>query len=219
MRVSNEEIDLLPLSQFDKEIVVIDDVDAVPDAIADIRQNLIIGFDTETRPSFKRGVNYPVALLQISTEQKTWLFRLCKIGLPQPIADLFADPSIKKVGLAILDDLRALRKRLPFTPANCIDLQSIAKERGIEDQSLKKMAAQVLGVKVSKRQRLTNWENPILSPSQQTYAATDSWISLLLFNELMRGTVISPKLLEVRNIIEEKQKAKNISPDNNNTTE
>ena len=198
MKISNQEIESLPFAQFDDDIVVVDSLDSLKPAIDELNSATILGFDTETRPAFTRGTFYHVALLQLSTEHKTWPFRLNKIGLPQELADVMANPNILKVGLAIRDDLRALIRRQKFTPANCVDIQPIASSMGIEEQSLKKLAAQILGVRVSKRQRLSNWENDSLSLSQQLYAATDSWISLLLYLALQNGVTEHPRLTAIR---------------------
>lgn len=208
MKVTNEEIDKLPLSQYEGEICLIDHADQVEAAIEEMRHCKALGFDTETRPAFTRGTNYRVALLQLSSEDKTWLFRLCVMGLPEPLARFLEDASIVKPGLAIRDDLRGLRKWRQFTPGGFVDMQSIAADKGIDDLSLKKMAAHVLGVRVSKRQRLTNWEGASLTPGQMTYAATDSWISLLLWKAVVeQGITDSQYLAEMR--------AKGLAADNN----
>ncbi len=199
MKVTNEEIDQLPLSQYDEEIALIDSEDQVEAAIAEMSQYEALGFDTETRPSFTRGTYYRVALLQLSAEHKTWLFRTCKIGMPEPLAKFLEDGRIIKPGLAIRDDLKGLRKWRDFTPGGFVDMQTIAAEHGVDDLSLKKMAAHVLGVRVSKRQRLTNWESPVLTQGQMTYAATDSWISLLLWKAIVKeGITESPTLRKMR---------------------
>lgn len=199
MKVTNEEIDQLPLSQYEGEISLIERAEQVEAAIEEMRHHKALGFDTETRPAFTRGTNYRVALLQLSAENKTWLFRLCEMGLPGPLARFLEDPDIVKPGLAIRDDLKGLRKWRQFTPGGFVDMQSIAAERGIDDLSLKKMAAHVLGVRVSKRQRLTNWECATLTAGQMTYAATDSWISLLLWKAVVeQGITDSAYLAELR---------------------
>ncbi len=198
-RLTNEEIELLPSDSFSGRIVLVDSPDSVNAAVAELRQEKLLGFDTETRPSFTRGVIYGVALLQLSSETTTWLIRINRIGLPPEVAQILADDSILKVGAAIRDDIRGLQKKYPFKPANFVDLQTLARENGLEDFSLKKLAAHVLGVKISKRQRLTNWEAPQLSPSQQTYAATDSWISLLTYKGMMNGTFEHERVQQIIN--------------------
>lgn len=198
MKVSNEEIDLMPVGQCSDPVEVVEHAQDIERAVEEMRQHPVLGFDTETRPSFTRGTSYNVALLQFSAPGKTWLFRLCKTGLTQPLADFMADKSITKAGLAIRDDIRGLRRLRIFEPAGFVDVQSVASQMGVEDLSLKKMAAHVLGMRVSKRQRLTNWENASLTPGQIAYAATDSWISLLLYQALQSGATESPRLAEIR---------------------
>ena len=187
MKVSNEEIDQLPLGQYEGELCVVEHANDIEAAIAEMRQCAVLGFDTETRPSFTRGTVYNVALLQLSGPNKTWLFRLCKTGLPTQLADFLADATIKKAGLAIRDDLRGLRRLRIFEPGGFVDVQNMASRMGVEDLSLKKMAATVLGLRVSKRQRLTNWEYQTLTPGQITYAAA--------------GVTESPSLAAVRQAI------------------
>ncbi len=196
MKVTNEEIDQLPLSQYDESVILIDKPELVDEAIEEMRQCKVLGFDTETRPAFTRGTNYKVALLQLSSEHQTWLFRLCEIGLPENLAKFLEDDSIIKPGLAIRDDLKGLRKWHQFNPGGFVDMQTIAAEKGIEDLSLKKMAAHVLGVRVSKRQRLTNWESPTLTAGQMTYAATDSWISLMLWKAVVEQGITESEVLQ-----------------------
>lgn len=202
MKVSNEEIDMLPLCQYDQEIVLIDKAEDIEAAVAEMSQQPALGFDTETRPAFTRGCNYKVALLQLSAEHKTWLIRLCKTGMTETLAHFLENKDIVKPGLAIRDDLRGLRKLRDFTPGGFIDMQSIAEAKGVEDLSLKKMAAHVLGVRVSKRQRLTNWEGETLTPGQLTYAATDSWVSLQLYKALSAGVTESERVADVRRQLE-----------------
>lgn len=185
MRITNEEIDAMPTASFDKRIVVVDTAEGAALAAEEMKGAATLGFDTETRPSFQRGVSYKTALLQLSDGETAWLVRMNKIGLPQPIIDVLADPKILKIGLAIRDDIRGLQRRHKFDAANFQDLQTIAKERGFEDFSLKKIAAIVLRVKISKRQRLTNWEAESLTLAQQVYAATDAWISREIYLKMV----------------------------------
>lgn len=192
--LTNEVLDQLPLAQFDGRLCVVDTPEAIDKAVFEIRQHTMLGFDTETRPSFKRGVAYKVALLQLSAGNVSWLFRINKIGLPNDVVRILEDPGILKVGVAIRDDIKGLQKWHPFTPGNFIDLQNMAKELGIQDFSLKKLAAHALGVRISKRQRLTNWEADSLTVQQQAYAATDSWISLLSYQGFANGVVVHPNL-------------------------
>lgn len=172
------EIDQLGLATFDGEIVLIDDDGkAFEDAINMLNSSEIIGFDTETKPNFQ--ANTPrnnVALLQLSTDKIAYLFRLNEIGLPESLADILANPNIIKVGAAVHDDIRGLKRHRDFEASNFVDLQKIVSNYGISDKSVRKIAAIVLGIKVSKSQQLSNWEDGYLSDGQLNYAAIDAWV-------------------------------------------
>ncbi len=182
--ISKEALADLPLSVFEGEIVVVDDDSKVFEAVEYLSACTVIGFDTETKPSFKRGQVNGVALLQLSSADRAYLFRLQKIGLPQELIYLLSDPNIQKVGVAIHDDIKALQRLEYFQPKGFVELQDEVKDFGIQDFSLKKIAGIVLGVRISKSQRLTNWEAE-LSPAQQTYAATDAWIAHEIYQSLV----------------------------------
>lgn len=177
-------IQWMPLARFEGEVIVVDHAEQIADAIAYLNQQSVVGVDTESRPSFTRGVHYPTALVQISTEERCYLFRLTHIGMPQQLADFFANPDICKVGLAFRDDINGLRRRRDFKPKNCIDLQSMVGKYGILDLGLQKMFAICFGKKISKSQQLTNWENSHLTPEQARYASTDAWATLLIYKDL-----------------------------------
>lgn len=206
MKIKNEVIDQLPITRFDGTIEVVDNFRSLRTAIREMHNYDLFGFDTETRPTFTRGAHHSVALLQLSTVDKTWLFRLSKIGFPPEVVSVMSSRATCKAGLAIRDDLKALQERAPFVPAKCVDVQHMAQKMNVEELSLKKMAALVLGVHISKKERLTNWENDVLTSEQLLYAATDSWISLLLYQALSRGETVHPRVLEIlSNTREERQ--------------
>ena len=197
IKLTNEDIDKLPLQQFDGEIVVVDTIDLAQQAAAEMATQRILGFDTETRPSFKRGVTYKTALLQLSAVNKAWLIRINKIGLPNCIVQILEDTNIVKAGVAIRDDIKGLQRWHQFVPGSFVELQSMALEHGIEDFSLKKLAAHIMGIKISKRQRLSNWEAEMLLTSQLNYAATDAWVGLECYIGLQKGIVLHPRLSEI----------------------
>ena len=192
----------LPLTYFEGEVIVIDRPEQVADAAAYLNQFTVLGVDTEARPSFKRGVHYPTALVQISTQERCYLFRLTHVGLPVEIAQIFANPAICKVGLAFKDDINGLRRRRDFKPANCIDLQSIVCKYGIMDLGLQKIFAIVFGKKISKSQQLTNWENSHLTPEQARYASTDAWATLLIYLALQKTKPLTKKQVEALKLAE-----------------
>ncbi|MCQ2348643.1 MAG: 3'-5' exonuclease domain-containing protein 2 [Paludibacteraceae bacterium] len=183
----------MPLVGFEGEVIVVDRLEQIPDAIAYLRQQPVLGVDTEARPSFTRGIHYPTALVQIATEERCYLFRLTHVGMPQELCDIFADKTICKVGLAFKDDLNGLRRRHDFKPANCVDLQQIVGKYGILDLGLQKIFAICFSKKISKAQQLTNWENSHLTPEQARYASTDAWATLLIYKELMGTKPLPPE--------------------------
>ena len=184
--LSNEQLNRLPIKAFDGEIVVVDSLYKVDSAVSYLSQFREIGFDTETRPSFRKGKMNGVALLQLSTKEKAFLFRTCRIGLPQKVADFLADKKIKKIGVAIRDDIKGLQKHCNFIPGGFVELQDFVKQFGIEAAGLKKLNGIVLGYRISKAQQLSNWESDSLSQKQKTYGATDAWSGLLIYNELLK---------------------------------
>ena len=189
-------IQALPVTFFEGEVIVVDKPEMVADAAAYLRQHTVLGVDTEARPSFKRGVHYPTALVQISTLERCYLFRLTHVGMPVEIAAIFANPDICKVGLAFKDDINGLRRRRDFKPANCIDLQSMVCKYGIMELGLQKIFAIIFGKKISKAQQLTNWENSHLTPEQARYASTDAWATLSIYLALQQVKPLSKKAVD-----------------------
>lgn len=145
----------------------------------------ILGIDTETRPTFRRGQVHLVALLQVSTDNTAFLFRLNRIGMPPSLIRLLEDNTITKVGLSLHDDLMMLKKRHDFTPGSFIELQNEVKELGIADMSLQKLYANLYGEKISKSQQLSNWEADVLSEAQMLYAATDAWACIKIYEKIL----------------------------------
>ena len=191
--ISKELLQFMPLAAFEGEVVVVDKPEQVAEAVAYLRTQPIVGVDTEARPSFQRGIHYPTALVQIASHERCYLFRLTHIGMPQELADFFADEQICKVGLAFKDDINGLRRRRNFTPANCIDIQKMVPQYGILDLGLQKLFAICFGKKISKTQQLTNWENSHLTPEQARYASTDAWATLLIYEDLLKHERWAPE--------------------------
>lgn len=159
-KISEEEIEELPIFTFDGEIIVIDHEDKIDAAVDDLVTYPYIGFDTETKPAFKKGVTHQVGLLQLATDKRVYLFRLNKCGLSTSLQELLANENIMKIGVGIRDDIRSLRRLANFTPASFLDLQIFAKAFGIEEMSFSKLMSIIFKVKISKRQRTSNWEAP-----------------------------------------------------------
>ncbi|MBR5433884.1 MAG: 3'-5' exonuclease domain-containing protein 2 [Bacteroidales bacterium] len=188
--LSNEDVASYPYNSFNGQITVVSNQRAVDEAVAYLSQCSVIGFDTETRPTFTKNHKNTVALLQLSDEKRAFLFRLKLIGLPTSLVQILTNESIRKVGVAVHDDIKALQEIKRFTPKNFIDLQTIAKQLHIEAMGLRTLTPLVLGFKISKRQQLSNWENIFLSRAQRQYAATDAWVSLQIFLKLQPYTTI-----------------------------
>ncbi|MBN1116671.1 MAG: 3'-5' exonuclease domain-containing protein 2 [Bacteroidales bacterium] len=182
--ITKEEISSLPVNSFSGDLHFIDSFEKFLAVIHELKNESAFGFDTETRPAFKKGKQYDVSLLQLSVREKAYLFRLNKIGLPNELAEILASKDIKKIGVAIHDDILSLRKLNNFEPEGFIDLQQYVKSFGIEDNGLKKLAANILGFKISKRQQTSNWEADVLTPAQIEYAATDAWVCYEIFKKL-----------------------------------
>ena len=182
--IAKADIAQMPSELFGGRIIVVHSVGDVEKAVNYLRGYPILGIDTETRPSFAKGKTYGVALLQISTEDTCFLFRLNYIGMPQALVDLLQDNSQLKVGLSLRDDIQNLQRKHKFEPRGFLDLQTYVKEMGIEAQSLQKIYALLFGRKISKSQRLTNWEADVLTDRQKGYAATDAWACVRMYNYL-----------------------------------
>lgn len=182
--ITREEIEGLPLYTFPGEVVVVEKPEEVKQAVEELRLCRMLGFDTETRPAFRKGESYKVGLLQLATEERVFLFRLNKCGFDGPLRRLLEDREVVKIGVGIRDDLQNLRKNGTYTPASFIDVQEYAGQFGITDKSFSKLMAIIFGVRISKRQRVTNWDAPQLSEAQIRYAATDAWGALKMYRRL-----------------------------------
>ena len=183
--ITKEEIATLPVEVFPGQIIVVSETKVMEEAIANLSSFQYVGFDTETRPNFSKKQHHKVSLIQISSNDCCYLFRLNKLGgIPSSLIDFFNNNAVTKIGLSLLDDFHAIRRLGDFNPANFIDLQKIVPAFGIEDASLQKIYAILFGKKISKRARLSNWEADILTESQQLYAALDAWSCLQIYQYL-----------------------------------
>ena len=182
--ISKEEIRKLPLIVFQGTTHIIDTPEKITGAIEKLNNEKLIGFDTETKPVFKKGITHKIALVQLSIETDAYLFRINKIGFPQPLISLLENENILKIGADINLDLRGLKKIKSFTPAGFTDIQKMAQSAGITDLSLRKLTAIILNRRLSKRQQLSNWEKDELSLGQQHYAATDACTCLRMYKIL-----------------------------------
>lgn len=183
--ITKEEIAHLPIETYKGRIITIISESDANKAVAYLREFPVVGFDTETRPSFKKGQHYKVSLIQISTEDTCFLFRLNYLKvIPASLLNFLNSEETIKVGLSLRDDFGAIRKRSALNPGNFIDLQDFVKPFGIQEASLQKIYAILFSKKISKGQRLTNWEAENLTEPQQRYAALDAWACLKIYNYL-----------------------------------
>ncbi|NLV17887.1 MAG: 3'-5' exonuclease domain-containing protein 2 [Bacteroidetes bacterium] len=182
--ITTDEINSYDLSWFKGEIMVIEELKSFRAVIPLLLREKILGFDTETKPSFRKGMKNKVSLIQLSTDNMACLFRINKLGFPDELADILANPEIIKTGVALHDDIRFLKKLKQFIPDGFIDLQDYVKGFGIESSGLKKLTAIVLGFRISKRQQVTDWEADELTDAQKIYAATDAWVCREIYLKL-----------------------------------
>jgi len=183
--ISKEEISAYPVAQFGGEIILVDNETDAADAVSYLSEFDAVGFDTETRPSFKKGKSHKVALMQLATEERCYLFRLNIIGITDSLTGLLTNPDIKKIGLSLKDDFSVIRRSSPILPEGFVELQTFVKQFGIEEMGLQRIYAILFNERISKRQRLTNWEAKELSESQQHYAALDAWACLRIYSKLV----------------------------------
>lgn len=194
--LSSEQINALPQSQFTGEITVVRDDDALAAAIKAIEGEPLLGFDTESRPSFQRGQNFPVSIVQLSTAHHAWVIQLAGLKRVDRLFRLFADPKVLKAGIALDQDLSKLRHLKEFEPAGFVDVGRIATHLGFKKSGLRGLSAILLGVRVSKGAQRTNWARPDLTQAQIAYAATDAWISRELFLALKNKGLVDEKFLK-----------------------
>lgn len=187
LTITKEQIGQLPIERYDGEVVIVDTPEKIEAALTQLNNEHSVGFDTETRPSFKKGVSHSVALVQIATHTRCYLFRICKTGLTKELIEFFENDRITKVGLSLKDDFNQLHKVSEFEPREFVELQTMVHDYGIDDASLQKIYAIVFGKRISKTQRLTNWSAAELTQAQQDYASLDARACLRLYDYLCSG--------------------------------
>ncbi|WP_026951345.1 3'-5' exonuclease [Algoriphagus mannitolivorans] len=191
--ISKEEINDLPLGQFEGEIFLVDSLDDVEEVVEFLATKSMIGFDTETRPTFRKGQFNHVSLLQLSTESQAFLFRLNHIGFPDSLRYLMEKEHLVKVGAAVHDDLKALRKLTDsFHPQSFFDLNDELKKVGFHNVGVRNLCGMVLKIRISKAEQVSNWEAEKLTEKQMRYAATDAWACLKVFKVLRENGYLDP---------------------------
>lgn len=187
LAIPKETVSAMPTVRYEGGIQVVDTIDKARVALRELSRARIVGFDTETRPSFRKGRLHKVALMQLATDDFCFLFRLNKLGMFDQLKDFLQNPDITKIGLSVHDDFNVLGRSGEIAPQGFVELQSFVKQYSIADTSLQKIYAIVFGQRISKSQRLSNWEAEELSPEQQSYAAIDAWACLRLYRYLCDG--------------------------------
>lgn len=182
--INNENQSSYPQINFTGKIHLITNDQGLSEIATNLKSAQALGFDTETRASFKKGEVYKVALLQLATEKEAFLIRLHTLTRFELIKSIFEHPQILKVGVAVRDDLNLLQKIFQFSPQNFVELQSLAKQKGLKNMGLRGMTEEILQARLSKRAKISNWETPVLSQEQIMYAATDAWIGLELYKKI-----------------------------------
>jgi ribonuclease D len=188
--ITKDQINELPLERYEGPVELVDSETLFKAAIKDLRREQLLGFDTEARPTFKKGDYHPLSLLQIGTADRVFLFRLNKIGLGGEIAKIFATPEIVKVGVSVQDDIKELQKLRRFQPASVLDLNDLAEQNEIKNKGVRNLTALFLGFRVSKSQQTTNWERDELTMPQIRYAATDAWVCYEIFKRMQAWDMV-----------------------------
>jgi ribonuclease D len=173
--ISREDLANLPIRRFEGKIIVVATPEQLEEARADFRQETLVGLDTETRPSFRKGESHLPALVQLATAHAVYLFQLRRSEAHPLLANLLSDPRIVKAGISLKDDLRALKQVFAFTEANMLDLGTIARRSGLDQTGLRNLAGILLGFRIPKGTKTSNWAARDLTPAQIAYAATDAW--------------------------------------------
>ncbi len=185
-KITKDEVNELPLIKYEGPIALIDKEEDYKKALSELRKATVIGFDTETRPAFKKGQSFDVALIQLAIPGIVFLIRLNLLGLRDGLIGIFENPDIRKVGISIRDDIIDLQKMNSFAPQNVFEINDATANIGIINQGVRNLSGIILESRISKSQQTSNWENPTLHPKQQVYAATDAWVCLEIYEKLLR---------------------------------
>ena len=184
-KLSKEDINSLPLFHYAGKVTLIRSEQELADAMPRLHAETLLGFDTETRPSFSKGKSHSPSLIQLASADEVFLFHLKWLPLGSELISLFEDPAVTKTGVAVHDDMRFLSRLTPFTPRSVVDLSSVARKNHIENHGLRGLAASFLKVRISKNEQCSNWANKELSPRQIRYAATDAWTSRAVYLRML----------------------------------
>ena len=181
IKITKEEINALPLKAYEGRVTIVDTDAALKESLPAIRREKVLGFDTESRPSFRKGDNYPVSLIQLCGANHVWLFQIPKIEDKSPLWKVLANPRITKAGVAIQDDIKKLQEINAFQPAGFVEIANLTQQAKILNTGLRSLAGLLLGFRISKRAQVSNWARSNLTEAQVQYAATDAWVSRELY--------------------------------------
>lgn len=190
--ISKEEVNALPVRRYEGDIVLVEDEAALRSAIVDAAASGVVGFDTETRPAFRPGESYLPSVFQLATHRAVYVFQLGHASFPQAIRAILQEPNLTKAGVSVADDLRNLKKLFAFDEASVLDLGTVAKHHGFRQSGVRNLAALVLGFRVPKGAKTTNWAASRLTPQQLLYAATDAWVCRELYLRFRELGFIAP---------------------------
>jgi ribonuclease D len=186
IKITKEEINALPLKSYEGRVTIVDNDDKLKTALRNLRKEKVLGFDTESRPSFKKGQNYPVSLIQLGGAHEVWLFQFHKFTSKDELWKVLADRKVIKAGVAIQDDIKKLQELLEFKPGGFVEIADLTQKAGILNTGLRSLAGLLLNFRISKRAQVSNWARSALSEAQVQYAATDAWVSRELYCHMQK---------------------------------
>jgi ribonuclease D len=182
--ITKQQVNELPLQRYEGKVIVVSNQEQLASALQELNQASVIGFDTESKPTFRKGDYNPVAMIQMAIPGKVFLIRINLTGFTPGLQELFANEKVVKAGISIRDDIKEMQRQAYFEPANVIDLNDLAKEAGVKNIGVRSLAGIFLGIRISKGQQTSNWERETLSEGQIAYAATDAWVCLEIYQKL-----------------------------------
>jgi ribonuclease D len=183
IKISKDEINGLPLQAWEGPTILVQNDEQMLLAAENLLREEVLGFDTETRPSFRKGESFPAAILQLGSASTVYVIQLLKLTDYTPVAELLSNPRIIKAGVAIADDIKKLQENIDFKPAGFVEIADLTQKAGILNTGLRSLAGLLLRIRISKRAQVSNWARPDLTEAQLQYAATDAWISRRLYIE------------------------------------
>lgn len=186
IKITKDEINALPLKAYEGPVTIVDSDEKLAKALGAIRREKVLGFDTESRPSFKKGQNFPASLIQLGGEKQVWLFQIQKFENMESLWKILANRNIIKAGVAIADDIKKLQDLIDFKPAGFVEIADLTQGAGILNTGLRSLAGLLLNFRISKRAQVSNWARSKLTEAQVQYAATDAWVSRELYCHMQK---------------------------------